>query len=60
MGRFVINENEEFDKDTAFFHLQQSANLGVLDALLNISKIYYNIPHDILSSYLLQVSLNNH
>ena len=50
MGRFV-EENEEFDSDAAFFHLQQAANLGVLDALLNISKIFLNLPHDILPAY---------
>ncbi len=56
-GRFVEVE-AEFDSNAAFFHLQQAANLGVLDALLNISKIYLDLPHDILASYKLPVNKN--
>jgi hypothetical protein len=38
--------------------LQQAANLGVLDALLNVSKIYLDLPHDILASYKVPVNKN--
>ena len=57
MGRFV-EEDAEFDSNAAFFHLQQAANLGVLDALLNISKIYLDSPHDILTGYKVPVIKN--
>lgn len=31
IGRFVRNENDKVDYESAFFHLQQAANLGVTD-----------------------------
>lgn len=50
MGRFV-NDGEDFDTKSAFFHLEQAAHLGNKEALTNIAKIYLNMPRDILSSY---------
>ena len=44
IGRFV-NEDEEFDVEAAFYHLKQAAKLNVLEALVNISKIYLNFNH---------------
>lgn len=54
-GRFLINENDEFDSESAFFHLQQAANLGVTEALINIGKIYLQLPHDVLPEYHVEV-----
>ncbi|CAF0889007.1 unnamed protein product [Brachionus calyciflorus] len=51
IGRFVANENGQFDEEAAFFHLQLAANLGVTDALVNCAKIYMQIPHDILPDF---------
>lgn len=51
MGRFSENENDEIDEKAAFFHLQQAANLGVIEALTNMAAIYLDLPHDILSNY---------
>jgi hypothetical protein len=56
MGRFVT-ENEESDLNAAFYHLKQAANLGILDAILSISKIYLNLPHDILPTYKVPVRI---
>lgn len=39
MGRFLENENSGFDKEAAFFHLKQAANLGVIEALTNYAKM---------------------
>ena len=55
-GRFLTNENDSIDNEAAFFHLQQSANLGVTEALINIAKIYMQFPHDILPDYSIDVS----
>ena len=58
MGRFVT-EDQEFDSEAAFFHLEQSAKLGILEALLNTAKIYLDLPRDILSNYKVAESGNN-
>ena len=55
MGRFLLNENDDFNEEAAFFHLKQSANLGVIEALINLAKIYLQLPHDILPSYQVEV-----
>ena len=55
MGRFLVNENDDFNEEAAFFHLKQSANLGVIEALINLAKIYLQLPHDILPSYQVEV-----
>jgi len=57
MGRF-LNENDpnsDIDIDAAFYHLKHAANLGEVEALVNISKIYMQLPHDILPEYKEQV-----
>jgi hypothetical protein len=54
-GRFLNHENDDFDCEAAFFHLQQSANLGVTESLTNIAKIYMQLPHDILPEYKVEV-----
>ena len=52
VGRFLVNpEIEEYNKEAAFFHLKQAANLGVTEALINIAKIYLQLPHDVLSEF---------
>ena len=59
IGRFVSAESDPVDEVSALFHLQQAANLGILEALLNISKIYLGIPRDILPNYSIAVRLKN-
>ena len=56
IGRFLSNENDEFDEKAAFFHLEQSAKLGITEALINIGKIYLDLPRDILSNYEIAVN----
>lgn len=58
MGRFV-SDDEEIDIDSAFYHLEQAANLGILEALTNIWKTYLNLPHDILPNYKLPDGIDN-
>ncbi len=54
-GRFLNHENYDFDCEAAFFHLQQSANLGVTESLTNIAKTYMQLPHDIFPEYKVEV-----
>lgn len=58
VGRFLDenDDNSTIDYEAAFFHLQQAADLGEIEALVNIAKVYMQLPHDILSDY--QVKVN--
>lgn len=56
VGRFSDPDaSDEFDEAAAFYHLQQAANLGVVDALTSIAKIYLQMPRDILPNYKVEV-----
>jgi elongation factor 2 kinase len=55
LGRFLKDDNDSIDHEAAFFHLAQAANLGVLEALVNLAKIYMQLPHDILPDYKVEV-----
>ena len=57
IGRFTTAENPDCDLEAAFYHLEQAANLGEVEALVNVAKIYMQLPHDILPSYQVDVSL---
>ena len=56
LGRFLTQENQPIDNKTAFFHLEQAACLGDLEALLNLAKIYMQLPHDILPDFKVDVN----
>jgi elongation factor 2 kinase len=58
--RFLVGEHDTVDYEAAFFHLNQAANLGVMDALVNLSKIYMQLPHDILPDYHIEESEENY
>jgi len=45
-----FTDDGSYDKSTALFHLKAAADCGVVDAILNIAKIYCRLPHDILSN----------
>lgn len=47
MCRFT--DDGKYDKSTALFHLKAAADCGVVDAIVNVAKIYCGIPHDILA-----------
>ena len=58
VGRFIDEDdsNSEPDMDAAFFHLKHSSNLGEIEALVNIAKIYMQLPRDILPEYNVEVN----
>ena len=47
MCRF--SENGIYDKNAALFHLKSAADCGIVAAIVNIAKIYSDLPHDILA-----------
>jgi hypothetical protein len=55
LGRFRDDDSEACDEEAAFFHLKQAAYLGIKEALINIAKIYLQLPHEILPSYQVEV-----
>lgn len=59
IGRFT-NNNDEIDFVSAFFHLEQAANLGLMDAIINVAKIYMQLPHDILPDYKVDDTVENY
>ncbi|GIX90881.1 hypothetical protein CEXT_111661 [Caerostris extrusa] len=58
LGRF-IPEDEEYDHDAAFYHLEQAARCGSLEAINTIAKIYLQIPRDILIGVTVKESTEN-
>ena len=57
IGRFSELGSEEFDETSAFFHLEQAAELSVKEALLALAKVYLDLSRDLLPNYQLQVGL---
>ena len=53
-------EEGKIDWAAAFFHLQQAAHLCVTEALVNIGKIYMQVPRDILSTYNVEANDENY
>ncbi|CAF1048981.1 unnamed protein product [Rotaria sordida] len=51
VGRFSELGSEEFDEESAFFHLEQAAELCVKEAIFILAKIYLDLPRDLLSHY---------
>jgi len=50
-GRFSELDTEEYDEASAFFHLEQAAELDVKEALFALAKIYLDLPRDLLPNY---------
>lgn len=51
VGRFSELGSEEFDEISAFFHLEQAAELSVKEAIFDLAKIYLDLSRDILPDY---------
>lgn len=58
IGRFLDDADDlnKIDYEAAFFHLKMAADLGEIEALVNIAKIFMQLPHDILPEFKLQVN----
>ena len=55
VGRFSEPGVTSYDEDAAFFHLEQAANLGVKEAIMNIAKIHLQLPHTVLVDFTIEV-----
>lgn len=51
VGRFSELGTEEFDEKSAFFHLEQAAELSVIEAIFALGKVYLDLPRDILPNF---------
>jgi len=51
VGRFSEFGSEEFDEISAFFHLEQAAELSVKEAIFVLAKIYLELPRYLLPNY---------
>ena len=56
LGRFSLNEND-IDWDSAVYHEEHAAQLGVLEAILTMARIYLDLQRDVLSNCTVQVRL---
>lgn len=56
-GRFCDKE-EQWDQDSAMYHLERAAMCGELEAIVALGQCYLQLPHHILSEIELEVSLS--
>ncbi|CAG0893568.1 unnamed protein product [Darwinula stevensoni] len=49
LGRFSESNGDDYDREAAMFHLRHAADLGVMEALITIAHIHFQLPHDILT-----------
>ena len=54
-GRFC-EKDEEWDQESAVFHLEHAADLGELEAIVGLGLMYSQLPHHILADVSLKVS----
>ena len=54
-GRFC-EKDEEWDRESAVFHLEHAADLGELEAIVGLGLMYSQLPHHILADVSLKVS----
>ena len=58
IGRFAIDGDEnKIDWSSALFHEEHAAELGISEAIVTMAKIYLNLPHDVLVSCEVPVSV---
>lgn len=51
IGRFALDGDEKkIDWQSALFHEEHAANLGIPEAIITMAKIYLHLPHDVLVS----------
>ncbi|XP_006892756.1 PREDICTED: eukaryotic elongation factor 2 kinase [Elephantulus edwardii] len=57
-GRFC-EKDEEWDRESAIFHLEHAADLGELEAIVGLGLMYSQLPHHILASISLKETEEN-
>jgi hypothetical protein len=57
IGRFATDdEKTNIDWDSALFHEEQAAQLGVLEAIVTLARLHLGLPKDVLVACTAQVS----
>ncbi|EPY74541.1 eukaryotic elongation factor 2 kinase [Camelus ferus] len=57
-GRFC-DKDEEWDRESAVFHLEHAADLGELEAIVGLGLMYSQLPHHILADVSLEETEEN-
>ncbi|KAG3259470.1 eukaryotic elongation factor 2 kinase [Ictidomys tridecemlineatus] len=57
-GRFC-DKDQEWDRDSALFHLEHAADLGELEAIVGLGLMYSQLPHHILADVSLKETEEN-
>lgn len=57
-GRFC-EKDEEWDRESAIFHLEHAADLGELEAIVGLGLMYSQLPHHILADVSLEETEEN-
>ncbi|KAM9305782.1 eukaryotic elongation factor 2 kinase [Gastrophryne carolinensis] len=57
-GRFC-EKNQEWDRDSAIFHLEHAAHCGELEAIIGLGLMYSQLPHHILTEVSVQDTEEN-
>uniref|UniRef100_A0A8C5DZJ8 Eukaryotic elongation factor 2 kinase n=1 Tax=Gouania willdenowi TaxID=441366 RepID=A0A8C5DZJ8_GOUWI len=57
-GRFC-EKDEQWDQDSAMFHLERAAQCGELEAIIALGQCYMQLPHHILSDVVLEDNAGN-
>ena len=57
MGRFSRNDNDVVDWEAALFHEHHAADLGVMEAILTLAKLYLGMQPDVLVNCTVDVSI---
>jgi len=55
VGRFCDKKEEDIDWDSALFHEIHAAELGELEAILTMSKLYLGMERDVLTNCVIRV-----
>lgn len=54
-GERFCEKDEDWDRESAVFHLERAADLGELEAIVGLGLMYSQLPHHILADVSLKV-----
>ena len=57
IGRFCEKNEEDIDWDSAIFHETHAAELGELEAILTMAKLYLGMERDVLINCTVEVGI---
>ncbi|XP_022235285.1 eukaryotic elongation factor 2 kinase-like isoform X2 [Limulus polyphemus] len=48
LGRFLAEDEEDYDHDAALFHMQHAADCGIMEAVIIMARLHLHLQHDLL------------